>query len=440
MAEKKIIDIAGPEDSKLNIGGKPMIIGHKSIASDPMVKSDSNEQPAVSESTEKDDAPQDVKVMSSSDKIKIEPPKSEEKPVDKTETKEEVVEAEPKTDDDSKASKDDKAPAEEKSDKSDDQASESTKVENEKSEDSKVTAEKETKSDDEKKEKSGEIDPVAAAMEKDQKIQELIKSKKYFVDIKKPARGSSGKKLITFIVLLVVLFMGLYLLIDSGKLDIGVKLPYNFFNNSEKNSVQEPATNSQPVESNNTEQDKPAESVIVNAEIPKGFVLFDGSKYGFTFSYPEEFGTVELAEDNDTGIVFFNFANNTQYGFSVTEKGRTGPSGHDSPTLNLQNFVYDKKNDKYSLVYVDPDATTTNLEDANKLFASDSEGNSYLIYEGAGISYFVAGIAKVNSDKYESVVFSYSPTVVRETAYTAEDEGAIQLKHILDTFRTVITQ
>ena len=314
MEEKKIIDIAGPEDSKLNIGGKPMIIGHKSIASDPMVKSDSNEQPAVSESTEKDDAPQDVKVMSSSDKIKIEPPKSEEKPVDKTETKEEVVEAEPKTDDDSKASKDDKAPAEEKSDKSDDQASESTKVENEKSEDSKVTAEKETKSDDEKKEKSGEIDPVAAAMEKDQKIQELIKSKKYFVDIKKPARGSSGKKLITFIVLLVVLFMGLYLLIDSGKLDIGVKLPFSILGKNQDTTSQSQSAETAQITNN---LDTTPKSESTNFEISDfNFLLPKNTDWKYVDTSSAESGTpltLGFTITTSSGSVFS--------GYTVTGKG-----------------------------------------------------------------------------------------------------------------------
>ena len=38
MAQKKVNDVSAPSESKPDIGSKPMIVGHKSLASDPMVR------------------------------------------------------------------------------------------------------------------------------------------------------------------------------------------------------------------------------------------------------------------------------------------------------------------------------------------------------------------------------------------------------------------
>ncbi|MCA9328719.1 hypothetical protein KC959_03035, partial [Candidatus Saccharibacteria bacterium] len=60
--DKKVMDVASPEEAKTDIGSKPMIVGHKSMASDPMVREEevektSEEASEASASPEKQDEP-----------------------------------------------------------------------------------------------------------------------------------------------------------------------------------------------------------------------------------------------------------------------------------------------------------------------------------------------------------------------------------------------
>ncbi len=90
--EAKVFDVAKPGKSKPDIGSKPMIVGHKSLANDPMVKEDSGREKPAGERPEV--SKEDVQLTEkSTSKVKIEPLSEEMKPKDKEEAKEEVNEA-----------------------------------------------------------------------------------------------------------------------------------------------------------------------------------------------------------------------------------------------------------------------------------------------------------------------------------------------------------
>ena len=168
MAEKKtekdskVFDVAKPGDGKNDIGGKPMIIGHKSIKEDPMVKDAA-------------EAPQ----KEAKEEAKVTPPSVSKKviePLSKEEKKEE-------------------SPAD----------------------DSKTEPEK-----------GKTVDPEVEKNEKNDKLQKLVESKKYFVTVHENTASHAKVFTITFIVALLVGTATVLLLIDAEILDLGVDLPFDF--------------------------------------------------------------------------------------------------------------------------------------------------------------------------------------------------------------------
>lgn len=416
MAEKRIIDVASPTDTKTDIGSKPMIVGHKSMASDPMMR-EKDTADAVLETPESTSS---STMESKAEEEKIAPPSATQKTLEPV--KAEVVENSkvPETESDTKPQG-----ATKEVEKADSVTAETNKSE---------------EKTDEETAKKDEVDPLAIEMEKEEKLRKLIESKKYFVNIKQANSGSFKKWFFAVLGTTLVLLIGLFVLIDTKTLDLGIDLPFRIFGketNVQQNTTVQPIAQSK--EESVTKTKNITVSKIVNAEIPEGYVLFDGSKYGFTFSYPAEFGDVKQDEETSDGRIRFTFVDNSSYAFSINEKGRVGPSGHDNPTLNLQNFTNDSTNNIYNLVYIN-DQSTTNEETTNILFASNVDGNKYIVAEGAGIGYFTVGVATINHDLYESIVVDYFSTYSKETAYTAQDEGPVQLKQILDTFRTAIAE
>jgi hypothetical protein len=220
MAEKKIIDVTSAVDSKVDIGSKPMIIGHKSMATDPMVREKKDEELVSTENT-----PKDVQEKTPESKSEIEPPSAKQKvvePLADSNTEEQVD-----VDDKSVSSKPDSEP--------DKKEEESSGEEN----------------------KTEELDPVALQMEKDEKIRELISSKKYFVGIKQASSGGFKKWIYAFLLTMLLAIAGLFVLVDTGTLDLGVKLPFTIFGD-------EKSTNSNVDNLSEQQEEKPEEPLTAN--------------------------------------------------------------------------------------------------------------------------------------------------------------------------------
>lgn len=225
MAEKKIIDVASAADSKVDIGSKPMIIGHKSMATDPMVREKQEEELVPTEN-----APKDEQEKTPESKSEIEPPSAKQKalePIADSNTEKQVD-----ADDKSVASKPDTEPDK----KEEEPSGEEKKVE--------------------------ELDPVALQMEKDDKIRELISSKKYFVSIKQANSGSFKKWVFGLIFTILLAIAGLFVLIDTGTLDLGVKLPFTIFGEEKSLSSSSDKAIEQPAQQQDASEEKVEEATV----------------------------------------------------------------------------------------------------------------------------------------------------------------------------------
>lgn len=272
---KKVMDVAKPEDAKPEIGSKPMIVGHKSMATDPMVReTDAVATDATEETGKKQEekrAPTQEKLALPSEKQKVLAPleKSEPEPaVDIEDKKTEAVPAVPV----------EGAKIVEKQDP----LTASDDVPTEKS------AEKKTEEvpADTTEEKKPEIDPVAVEMEKQDDLRKMIASKKYFVSVKQAKKSNPLAKAITIIFLVLALFGTLFYLVDTDKLDLGFDLPFNIFGKVEQESAPVAA---EPVA---VEPSAPVASTPAVDET----ITYANEAFGVSFEYPASWGTVTVEQ------------------------------------------------------------------------------------------------------------------------------------------------
>jgi FtsZ-interacting cell division protein ZipA len=194
VADKKVIDIAGPNDAKVDIGSKPMIVGHKTLASDPMVR----ESAEIAENL-----PDENELRQKVTKTVVEPTNIE-KSLPQQDTPE--------------VSKD--QPALDKPNP-DEIKIEAKEPEQKKSEPVVLTKDEVAKK---------ENDESIQAMEREEKLQKIIQSKQYRVSIKQ-ARGSTKALFVVLVLAVLGGFIAGYLLVDAGKLNLGFDVPYSVLDN-----------------------------------------------------------------------------------------------------------------------------------------------------------------------------------------------------------------
>lgn len=179
--DSKVFDVAKPGSGKVDIGSKPMIIGHKSLAEDPMVKEAKKETEPTEDSEEKEVE----KVTPPSVTKKVITPLSEQKGDPQPEEQEAVTK----------------------------------KLEADASSDP-ITEDIE----DVKEEK---VDPEVEKNERNEKLQSMVQSKKYFVTIHNQSSSQLKVFILTFIGALIIGLIGVALLIDAEILDINIELPFD---------------------------------------------------------------------------------------------------------------------------------------------------------------------------------------------------------------------
>jgi hypothetical protein len=212
--QKKVMDVAKPEETKPDIGAKPMIVGHKSVAIDPMMKEkDAKTNPfeVVSDSVNTSDEPAVAPSEKNIPNLKPIAQKSDiEEKATKTEDKsndDQVDQASEPVTDAVKATND-TAPAQDKKN---------------------AQAEKEN---EENKDAKNAIDPVAAELEKQENLRQLIDSKKYYVSVKQSSGRGMTKIIIAITSIVMLLLAGLYYLIDTKKIDFGFDVPVSLFSSN----------------------------------------------------------------------------------------------------------------------------------------------------------------------------------------------------------------
>jgi len=196
--DKKVFDVAKPGSSDPDTGTKPMVIGHKAMASDPsMVEK--------KEVTDEEELEPKIQVSPSSKKLTLQPLTSEEKDGESQENQS-GIKATP-------TDKDDEVVKEEKTTNN--------------SEKNDVEAITEEEPDVSKTADELEKEHQATSDEREAKLNELIKSGEYKVSINESK--SFDLKVFALAMLAVLLVLGVILiaLIDLEILDSGLTLPFD---------------------------------------------------------------------------------------------------------------------------------------------------------------------------------------------------------------------
>lgn len=184
--EAKVMDVAKPGEAKPDTGTKPMVIGHRTMATDPTIKENTEE--SVQENAE----PAQRK------KIKLEPlGDTNSGTVEESETSSDSAATETASDD-TKSTEETEAPVPQEPEKTE------------------QTEEQKKQSEDDEK------------LEQEARLEEIIKSKEYVVPIKERSATSIKTFFLSFI---IVLLLGLLVgaaLIDAEIVDLGIELPFDF--------------------------------------------------------------------------------------------------------------------------------------------------------------------------------------------------------------------
>lgn len=195
--EKKVMDVAKPGESKPDTGSKPMVVGHKFLTNDPDVKTDSE-----TSDKEKDDDNSSEEVKPNK-KIVLAPISDDVKPED---TESEAV-----------SDATEKATTEEKT-----EPVKESKTEDDKEEKEESGPEPASSAEDE------QINIETEKAEQEERLNEIIKTKKYNVPIKAQNTAAIKSFLITFLLVTALGIIGLALLIDAELLDLGIDIPFDF--------------------------------------------------------------------------------------------------------------------------------------------------------------------------------------------------------------------
>lgn len=198
---KKAIDVAKPGKTSPDASSRPVIVTHKPMIKDPMMKDEAAETPPE----------QPVKVSNRS-KV-IVPPSKAEVPAKPAEP--EVAEVKP---------------AEEVTPET--PATETTKNETaETSADEQKAAEKDAaivdavaEQADKDKQQSNEL--TEEEKQRQAELDKLIADKKYFVPIGQVTKRKNNRRTLMILLVLVLLLAGLYLAIDAEVVDIGIRVPF----------------------------------------------------------------------------------------------------------------------------------------------------------------------------------------------------------------------
>jgi chemotaxis protein histidine kinase CheA len=327
----KVFDVTKPGKTAASASSRPLIIGHKSILKDPMVKEsavddlevdksvkieqlvpDSDKpsgspplpDPEVEAEAEKTKAPSESKLV-------IKPLSSSPSKTDKPKNKEEnsnkvVVSVKSKSADKpaaavvaAEALSTEAEPAE---DKADDDTTEETPADE--TEDSANTEDERSEAVANEGKTDGSEDVVAdtsaalvaqrkaekeaeAAAAKDTQLEKMVSSKQYYAPIGEKTRKRRSLKHVFLGALLIILLGGalLYLMIDVGIIKTSYKLPYHFFKQTDSTTSAPTTISPTPPSKTNTTS---------TYKVPTGYVVYENKELGFKFAYPKDYDPISI--------------------------------------------------------------------------------------------------------------------------------------------------
>ncbi len=141
------------------------------------------------------------------------------------------------------------------------------------------------------------MDPAAEAMEQEHKLNQIIESKKYNVNISEKKSGSLKTFLYVFFGLFVAGLIALFVLIDTNTISTNIELPFRIFG-SENTETVAPVDTSQALESPVTAKTNATSDGL---EIPEGFNEYKNTFNGISIWFPSpklSVATVGLEDDS----------------------------------------------------------------------------------------------------------------------------------------------
>lgn len=228
----KVFDVAKPGTTSPDTGSKPMVVGHKSLAQDPTLKKAGKESSKKPPRSEKKRIQPITKFSDTEQETKDKEDESIDQNVNENKhvtIQSKVTEKTVNSQADNSHSSDienmeTKIDAEESSDTTENsqikEADDSSDSNNDKSNNN-------PNNQAEKSPEEQESDAVDLQLEREQKLQSLIKSKKYNVNIKHSSGSSVKTFLITFALFLTIGVVIVAGLIDAEVIDTSIELPFD---------------------------------------------------------------------------------------------------------------------------------------------------------------------------------------------------------------------
>ncbi len=254
-SSKGVFDVSKPGSTPPNSSSKPIIVSHKPMIKDSIVKE------------EKTDNNPEVKLVA---------------PSEKAEESKTVIQ--PLTVKIGEDPKDDKPKLENKPEEPKDNTKNTEQ-------DKAIVDAVVSQSNDKKQKKLNE----EADLENKEKIEKLIDSKKYFVKVR-PAKAKRNKR--TFLVFLSVILLGLIGIgaaADAEILDINV--PFDFIK-KESTAINVPPTPNPDSQQTNQDETQASEYIV-----PEGYKVFENSELGYKFVYPTIYGEItEKSQINNVEV------------------------------------------------------------------------------------------------------------------------------------------
>jgi hypothetical protein len=203
--DKKTMDVSKPGKATPDASSRPVIVTHKPMIQDPMVKSSDT----PTDLPEKDDTPTSEKLTKTSNKV-IQPLTTDE--------------------DNSKEAKSEESKPEDTQTKPDESVADEVKPDEDKVE--------ETPTSDAAAEVDAVVDQAITDKKKDElseeekrkreELQKLIKSKKYFVPIGQVTKRRKSRHTLLMLIGLALLLVGIYALMDAEIIRVGFDVPFDF--------------------------------------------------------------------------------------------------------------------------------------------------------------------------------------------------------------------
>ena len=145
--------------------------------------------------------------------------------------------------------------------------------------------------------------------------------------------------------------------------------------------------------------------------IPEGYIKYENKDVGFSFAYPEKWGTLTFNKEENKRLTA-SFIKDGQYGPTIKlNKKIIEHVDTDDPTSNLTGYV--EQDNVFTLLGPKSLKYETTLSSKDILSSSKEQGRSHLAYKVEGLiegEFGIVGMGKLESNSEYDVVILAGPT------------------------------